>query len=174
MDTIPFNLQRRRLLASGGGLLLTAALIRRAGAADEVEIAMSGAPDGSRVWFRPRGLLIQPGQAVRWVNREAGNAHTTTAYHPGNGKPLRIPNGASPWNSGYLLPGQFFVTVLDVPGVYDYFCLPHEMAGMVGRIVVGEAHVSPEPYAATDARLPAAALANFPPVADILKSGRVD
>ena len=27
---------------------------------------------------------------------------------------------------------------LTVPGVYDYFCAPHEVAGMVGRIVVGQ------------------------------------
>src|SRR5213080_74914 len=27
---------------------------------------------------------------------------------------------------------------LTVPGVYDYFCQPHEAAGMVGRIVVGK------------------------------------
>ncbi|MBV2181777.1 MAG: hypothetical protein KUL86_11170 [Castellaniella sp.] len=174
MNTIPFNPGRRRLLASGGGLLLTAALIRRAGAADEVVIEMSGTPDGARVWFRPRGLLIRPGQTVRWVNRQAGSAHTTTAYHPDNGKPLRIPAAATPWNSGYLLPDQSFVTVLDVPGVYDYFCIPHEMAGMVGRIIVGEAPAGVEPYAATDTKLSAVALANFPTVADILKTGHVD
>ncbi|MGZ3579256.1 MAG: plastocyanin/azurin family copper-binding protein, partial [Syntrophales bacterium] len=23
------------------------------------------------------------------------------------------------------------------PGVYDYYCMPHEEAGMVGRIIVG-------------------------------------
>jgi hypothetical protein len=27
---------------------------------------------------------------------------------------------------------------LTVEGVYDYYCLPHEQAGMVGRIVVGQ------------------------------------
>jgi hypothetical protein len=32
--------------------------------------------------------------------------------------------------------GRFEVT-LAVEGVYDYFCLPHEAGGMVGRIVVG-------------------------------------
>lgn len=31
-----------------------------------------------------------------------------------------------------------FERVFAVPGVYDYFCKPHELAGMAGRIVVGE------------------------------------
>jgi hypothetical protein len=35
--------------------------------------------------------------------------------------------------------GAAFDVTLTVPGVYDYFCLPHEAAGMVGRIVVESA-----------------------------------
>ena len=168
---------RRRLLQAGGGLLLSAAwswaAAKRAAAADVIEIEMAGTPSGSEVWFRPRGLLIQAGQAVRWVNRDAGNAHTSTAYHPDNGKPLRIPAGAKSWNSDYLLPGQSFTVVFDVPGVYDYFCLPHEHAGMVGRIVVGGAS-DVRPYIATDARLPEAARSGFPDVSEILRRGRAD
>src|SRR5690606_42039096 len=56
--------------------------------------SMAGTSTGSEVWFRPRGLRLRPGQAVRWVNRDAGNVHTATAYHPDNGKPLRMPPGA--------------------------------------------------------------------------------
>lgn len=166
--------RRRLLLSAGGGLLLSAAVLRRAGAADIVEIEMGGTLDGSEVWFRPRGLSIQPGQTVRWTNRQEGNAHSSTAYHPDNRKPLRIPQGAKPWNSGLLLPKQSFEVVFEVPGVYDYFCMPHEMAGMVGRIVVGHADPHARPYAATDAQLPAAAVANFPDVASILERKRVD
>lgn len=51
---------------------------------------------------------------------------------------LRIPERAEPWDSGFLVnPGSHFEVTLTVPGVYDYFCAPHEAAGMVGRIVVG-------------------------------------
>ncbi len=32
---------------------------------------------------------------------------------------------------------------LETEGVYDYYCIPHEMLGMVGRIVVGEPHGGP-------------------------------
>ncbi|WP_298015287.1 plastocyanin/azurin family copper-binding protein [uncultured Castellaniella sp.] len=174
MKTCVFDSRRRLLLSAGGGLLLTATLpIGARAAGQEVEIAMSGTASGSEVWFRPRGLLIRPGQTVRWVNRDAGNVHTTTAYHPDNGKPRRIPEGAAGWNSDYLMPGKSFTVTFDVPGVYDYFCIPHEHAGMVGRIIVGTADAAATPYADTDARLPKAALDRFPAVADILKGAPV-
>ena len=54
----------------------------RAWGAEPVDITMSGNADGSLVWFEPIGLLIQLGQTVRWTNRDPGNSHTTTAYHP--------------------------------------------------------------------------------------------
>ena len=174
MKTLTHDPRRRLLLSAGAGLLLSAAVSPRAGATDEIEIRMSGTATGSHVWFRPRGLLIRPGQAVRWVNREAGNVHTVTAYHPDNGKPLRIPHEAKSWDSNYLMPDESFVMVFDTPGVYDYFCLPHERAGMVGRIVVGIMDASVRPYAATDALLPAAAVAGFPSVDSILKNAEME
>lgn len=165
---------RRLVLAAGTGLLLAATVSRRAGAADEIEIGMSGTPTGSHVWYRPRGLLIQPGQAVRWVNQESGNVHTVTSYHPDNGKPLRIPDEAAPWNSDYLMPGESFVMTFEKPGIYDYFCIPHEHAGMVARIVVGTADAAVQPYADTNGLLPAAAVAGFPSVDHILRETSVD
>lgn len=174
MINLAHSPRRRLLLSAGAGMLLTAFVSRRAGAADEIEIGMAGTPNGSHVWFRPRGLLIQPGQTVRWVNQEAGNVHTVTAYHPDNGKPLRIPSNAKSWNSDYLMPQESFAVTFDVPGVYDYFCIPHEQAGMVGRIVVGTVDGSVQPYADTDALLPAAALEGLPSVESILKNTKVE
>ncbi|WP_368647307.1 plastocyanin/azurin family copper-binding protein [Castellaniella ginsengisoli] len=173
MSTPAHDPRRRRLLGAGGGLLLVAALPWPAAGGEAIEIGMAGTSTGSAVWFRPRGLRIRPGQAVRWVNHDAGNVHTATAYHPANGKPLRLPQDAKPWDSGYLLPGQSFTWVFDVPGVYDYFCLPHEHAGMVGRIVV-EGAPAGRPYTGTDAQLPPVAVAGFPEVEAVLSQGRVD
>ncbi len=52
---------------------------------------------------------------------------------------MRIPKNAAPWDSDYLInPGDTFETILTAKGTYDYFCAPHEAAGMVGRIIVGE------------------------------------
>ena len=92
---------------------------------------------GTKVWFDPIGVRIEPGQTVRFIVHS--NVHTTTAYHPKNDlHSLRIPENAEPWDSRFLVsPGHHFEVTLTVPGVYDYFCAPHEAAGMVGRIVVG-------------------------------------
>ena len=137
---------------------------------------------GSRVWFDPIGLYVEPGATVRWVARE--NVHTTTAYHPRNDHhSLRIPDRALPWDSGFLVhPGDHFDVTLTVPGVYDYYCMPHEAAGMVGRIVVGRA-LGPgtEPFdywvgrPGTDGwrHVPEAARQTFPSVAQILAERRV-
>lgn len=174
MNALVQDPRRRLLLSAGGGLLLSAVLVRRADGADEIEIALSGTPTGSHVWFRPRGLAVKLGQTVRWVNRDAGNVHTSTAYHPDNGKPQRIPSDAKSWDSGYLLPKESFAMVFDKPGVYDYYCTPHENAGMVGRIVVGQVDSTVPPYTETDQLLPAAAVAGFPEVAAILKDTQIE
>ena len=137
---------------------------------------------GSRVWFDPIGLYVEPGTTVRWIVRE--NVHTTTAYHPRNDHhPLRIPESAVPWDSGYLVhSGDHFDVTFSVPGVYDYYCMPHEAVGMVGRIVVAKP-LGPGAQAfdywvgkpGTDGwrHVPDAARQMFPSVARILADRRV-
>ncbi len=99
---------------------------------------MKSDPLGAVVGFDPVGVFLKPGQSVRWICE--ANVHTTTAYSPTNDNhSLRIPNSARPWASPFLAPGQSFEVMFTVEGVYDYFCLPHEEAGMVGRLIVGKA-----------------------------------
>jgi plastocyanin len=161
------TLGRRAFLAGAA-----AALALPARAEGPAEIVMQGGGDGARVWFEPAGLLVAPGRTVRWTNREAGNVHTATAYHPANdGRPRRIPAAARPWNSDYLMPGESFEVMLSEPGVYDYYCVPHEHAGMVGRIVVGA--VPADWHGWPDGDLPAVALAAFPPAEAIVARGAV-
>ena len=130
-------LTRREVLQAGGLWLAGLAVPRPADAAAPVEIRMMSDSLGTRVWFDPIGIRIQPGETVRWIVHS--NVHTTTAYHPRNDHhSLRIPEQAAPWDSKFLVnPGAHFEVTLTVPGVYDYFCAPHEISGMVGRIVVG-------------------------------------
>src|SRR5690606_37627964 len=123
MSAFACNPRRRKVLLAGGSLLMLAPIVHRARAAEGVGIDMAGTTSCAQGWSRPRGLRLGPGQAVRWVNGDAGNVHTVTAYHPDNGRPQRIPVQAASWNSGYLMPGADFVMVFDVPGVYDYFCI---------------------------------------------------
>lgn len=168
---------RRRALEVGGAFLAAFAVNTRSLGADTLDIVMEGRPNGSHVWYSPVGVHVAPGQMIRWINRDPGNSHTATAYHPALfDRPLRIPEGAEPWDSGYLLPDESFSITPTVPGVYDYYCLPHEHAGMVGRIVVGAESGDSEtgPYATGGADLPEAALEAFPSVEEILAPGVVE
>jgi plastocyanin len=161
---------RRQVLKLGGLVAAGLAFPRHAMPADDIIIEMRGSADGALVWFDPIGINIEPGRSIRWINRDPGNSHTTTAYHPSNdGRPLRIPKEASSWNSDYLLPDESFSVRFEHVGVYDYFCRPHEHAGMVGRIVVGH----PPDVERSDEGLPKAVAGAFPAVADVLRKGRV-
>jgi plastocyanin len=163
---------RRELLCLGGGLLATLSMSLQISRAEEVvEIRMQGRADGSHVWFDPIGVLIMPGQMIRWINQNPGNSHTTTAYHPTNfERPLRIPEAAKSWNSDYLLPDEGFSVTFTEQGVYDYYSVPHEHAGMVGRIVVGqpEAPAGWMESLAVSSDLPDEALKAFPMVEEIV------
>lgn len=129
---------RRRVLATGGGGIAALALPGRPGAAAVEIVEMRGTVRGERIWFAPLGLVVAPETVLRFVNRDRGNSHTATCYHPDLfGRDRRIPAAAAPWDSGFLLPEEGFEVRLTVPGVYDYYCIPHEMAGMAGRIIVG-------------------------------------
>lgn len=168
-------LARRHLLAVGGGLFATLAIPSRLRAQSVEVIEMRGTARGERIWFSPIGIAIPPGTKLRFVNRDPVNSHTATAYHPDLfGRAARIPDAATPWNSDFLLPDESFEITLSEPGVYDYYCLPHEMAGMVGRIVVGQPSDAGWQDASTDTSdLPDAALEGFASVESILSQGRI-
>ena len=130
---------RRNFIRSGGLAIAGSVVPGIVRATGVVDIQMRSSPRGEDAWFDPLGIRIEPGQRVRWIMASPGNPHTTTAYHPHNARhSLRIPEAAVPWDSGFLVNARdTFEITLTVEGVYDYFCLPHEAAGMVGRIVVG-------------------------------------
>ena len=176
-------MDRRQFLTSGGLLLagLSAPLKARA-QKGVVQIEMRSDEDGAHVWFDPIGVLVDPGTTIRWVIKQ--NVHTVAAYHPGNNNhSLRIPVTARPWDSGYLVnPGDHYEVTLRVPGVYDYYCAPHEHGGMVGRIIVGEASgpgakdfdyfksLSPVPDWES---VPVEAAKNFPSIQQIMSEKKV-
>ena len=169
-------LSRRRVLGLGGGV---AALLlvppAPAGAGEAHTIRMLGDATGAHVGFDPVGLRIRPGETVRWLNADAGNAQPRLPIirrtSTGRGASPRRP---TPWDSDYLLPDESFAVTLTAEGVYDYYCVPHEHAGMVGRIIVGNPDADPwmqDPPAGVD--LPEVALNGFPPVAEIMGKGIV-
>jgi len=129
----------RRALVAGSGLALAGFLAPRPlRAAGVIEIRMKNNATRVKDWYDPVGIHIMPGETLRWILDE--DVHAAAAYHPKNAMhSLRIPESATPWDSGLMsTKGQHFDVTLTVEGVYDYFCLPHENDGMVGRIIVGK------------------------------------
>lgn len=173
--TLPVGAARACLAAC---LAVAAMLGTPAAAAGRtVEIKLMQTPSGM-TYFDPAGVHIAPGDKVRWV--QITGFHSVTAYHPSNDNhELRIPESALPWDSDILLAdspkrGATFEHLFTVPGVYDYFCKPHEAAGMVGRIVVGDPGNGPgtKPFGYAPSAhwkiLPEAARKAFPSVAEIM------
>ncbi len=87
--------------------------------------------------YVPEEVTIQAGQTVVWTN-------TSSTFHTVTNDPAlaqdrshaQLPEGAQPFNSGNIAPGEVFQHTFEVPGAYVYFCIPHEAMGMVGKITV--------------------------------------
>jgi len=92
--------------------------------------------------FSPAVVWAETDATITW--QIAGGSHSITAYHPDNdGKPNRIPEDAESFDSGVLSEGETFEHTFETPGVYNYYCTPHEGLGMVGLVVVEEARGGP-------------------------------
>ncbi|MBD3345169.1 MAG: hypothetical protein GF401_08925 [Chitinivibrionales bacterium] len=53
-------------------------------------------------------------------------------------KNVALPKGAKPFDSGTMQPGEEYRHTFTTAGLYRYFCIPHEKAGMVGEVIVKE------------------------------------
>ncbi len=127
---------RRQFLRALGASTVASTGLTQSATAQETPVVKMG-----NNYFDPIGLYVEPGATVRF-EIEAGS-HSATAY------PDRIPSDATAFDSGTISEGSFEQT-FETPGTYDYYCIPHESVGMVGRIVVdspgGPAEESPIPY----------------------------
>lgn len=99
------------------------------------------------VAFDPPQLTVSVGDAVVWYNASS-RSHTVTAYE--NAIPKEAPYFASggyenesaarkAWRDelgGGVTSGDTYSHTFEVPGRYEYVCIPHEQGGMVGTIVV--------------------------------------
>ncbi|MEF8815070.1 MAG: plastocyanin/azurin family copper-binding protein [Halovenus sp.] len=97
--------------------------------------------------FRPDSLTVTPGTTVEFLNTSS-HTHTVTAF--GDGIPEDAAYFASggfgseeaareAWNDGLgggLREGDSFEHTFEIPGRYDYFCIPHLRSDMVGVIHV--------------------------------------
>ena len=132
---------RRELLKTIAATTTTATLATLAGCA-----ASGNSPTVvmQEMQFQPSRLSIAPGTTVEWEN-DSDVPHTVTAYED------RIPDDADYFasgdfqseraarndvSSGLVEPGETYRHTFDEPGSYEYYCIPHESAGMVATIVV--------------------------------------
>ncbi|MGM0547542.1 MAG: cupredoxin domain-containing protein [Bacteroidota bacterium] len=100
---------------------------------DTVKVEIKGTDSDAR--FDPVVVEVNPGDVIKFVVREGW--HSVTSYHPNNRRPQRIPDTAKPFDSGLMEQGDEWFLTISEEGVYDYFCLPHEKMGHVGRVIAG-------------------------------------
>ena len=86
--------------------------------------------------FAPVGLHVEPGAIVEFTFHTP--EHTATAYHPGQERQQRVPDGVPAFSSTVNEHDGFWLYRFEEEGVYDLFCAPHEWGGMGMRIVVGD------------------------------------
>lgn len=84
--------------------------------------------------FTPAVVWVEASATVTFEDVAGG--HSVTAYHPDNDRPERVPSSAGGFDSGLLDQGETFELTFEEPGVYNYYCIPHEGLGMVGLVVV--------------------------------------
>ncbi|WP_049971560.1 plastocyanin/azurin family copper-binding protein [Haladaptatus cibarius] len=95
--------------------------------------------------YEPESITVSPGTTVVWDN-VGSVGHSVTAYED------EIPEEAGYFASGGfdseqaardaypegdIGGGEQYEHTFDVEGTYEYFCIPHESAGMVGTVEVG-------------------------------------
>ena len=139
-------MERRRFLAALGGgaavALSGCAAVGSTAGGDDYDVGMTA------VAFRPTEVTVAAGDTVVWKNTSS-RAHSVTAYESG------LPDDAAYFASGgyesedaareawqnldgVITNGETYEHTFEVPGTYNYFCIPHERGGMVGQVIVEE------------------------------------
>ncbi len=88
--------------------------------------------------FVPTEITIEAGDTVEW--RNIGSIPQTVAADPRrahSSRNIELPADAEPFDSGWVMGGQWVRYTFSEPGVYRYICLPHERARMLGTVIVG-------------------------------------
>lgn len=128
--TVPLTLSR--YFGGRAGSPVTASAAGSAADTVAAEVGMT-----NQLRFTPDTVRIRVGETVRWTN-SSDVVHTVTADpdRAFDGSRVRLPGGASTFDSGDLVPGATFEHTFTVAGEYRYICVPHELAGMLGVVVV--------------------------------------
>ncbi|WP_416838649.1 plastocyanin/azurin family copper-binding protein [Haloferax sp. DFSO52] len=135
-------MNRRQLLRLGGATFVATLSAGCSSGGDSGGAKRVSMTDGFD--YDPKRLTISAGTTVRWVN-DSNVGHTVTAYED------EIPADADYFASGgfdseraarndvtggLFGPGETYEHTFEVPGTYEYYCIPHESSEMVGTVVV--------------------------------------
>lgn len=77
--------------------------------------------------YTPGSATIKQGDTVKWINK-AENQHTVTSGKDG------VPDGV--FSSKRLQKDESFSYTFESPGIFTYFCTPHNAFGMKGTVEV--------------------------------------
>jgi plastocyanin len=143
-------MRRRTFLGSvaavAGSLSLAGCLGSGGLSRDDYDIGMASNA------FLPAEYTVSVGDTIVWGNPNS-RAHSVTAYE--NAIPKEAAYFASggfdgeqaardSWRTergragGKIFTGETYEHTFETPGEYRYFCIPHEVGGMKGTIVVEE------------------------------------
>ena len=137
---VPWGLGRRDSLAVLGSVLVGGLAGCLSGPSFPDADVVAGA-DGKNV-FEPAELTVAVGETVTWGFASAGHNVCCRADDTDS---VELPADAEGFASygpdespeGSFVPrGETFEHTFDVPGQYDYVCIPHEGLGMTGTIHV--------------------------------------
>jgi plastocyanin len=117
-------------LAPGQAAVRTVQVSAGVTASADVVLAPVVEPEGvyieatSGLSFSPSSVQVVPGARIRWVNT-SNELHTVT------------PQGHTEWSEGTIAgQGDVFEAVMNNPGDFSYFCVPHQGDGMNGSLTV--------------------------------------
>lgn len=99
------------------------------GTAPPVDATVTVGPDGSLV-FDPERVAVDPGATVAWV-WESSNHSVTPERQPSDADWRGTAQETRP-------DGERHEHTFEIEGTYEYYCVPHRGAGMVGTLVVGD------------------------------------
>jgi plastocyanin len=87
--------------------------------------------------YQPSDVVITVGQTVEWHNNgQVSHSVVDDARRAAKPDDALIPAGVETFSSGNVMPGGAYRHTFTVPGRYRYFCMSHELDGMVGEVIV--------------------------------------
>jgi len=123
-------------LAPNCSVELSAAAIRRT-LAKLTEPVAQGTVGMTDMGFVPPAITVNVGTKVVWKNSsQVIHNIVDDASKALSRIDVKLPSGASPFDSGLLQPGQSYSRVFTEPGIYRYVCTLHEGSGMKGVVIV--------------------------------------